>query len=151
MSLVCIVRRHSAASNVISNAGHNFTRCTRCGADLLERDGVWALAPKGFRIVWKVSSASSPLPVTGSPTEADRALPTAANDGEPYSKSDCLGAQPEAASFIDRRARVDRRVSSCGNLPIFLNGRDRRQLNDRRAVFGNKKTYAEEIQLDLAI
>lgn len=151
MSLVCKVRRHSAASTVISNAGYNFTRCTRCGVDLLELHGVWSLAPKGFRIVWKVSSALPPLQLSDPTTEADRTLLIAANDSEPSSESEKSEVEPDAASFIDRRARVDRRVASTGNLPKFLNGRDRRRLNDRRAVFGSKKFHTDEIQLDLAI
>jgi uncharacterized C2H2 Zn-finger protein len=35
------------------NRGQCFTRCSRCGADLVRRKGFWGPVPKGFRIVWK--------------------------------------------------------------------------------------------------
>ena len=37
------------------NRGQCFTRCTRCGADLVRREGFWGPVPKGFRIVWKAA------------------------------------------------------------------------------------------------
>ena len=54
----------------IQNAGHAFTRCVRCAADLVEAQGRWQTAPKGFRIVWKqAGKAAEEAPGAGSEVE----------------------------------------------------------------------------------
>jgi hypothetical protein len=112
---------------------------------LVEIDGRWSTAPGGFRIVWKAASA---------------AAQAAATDVEPGDCGPITGdfvAEPEAAS-TDRRAYVERRADTSGELPKFLNGRDRRGIPRRLPEFGSKKPMApardgraSEVQLNLAI
>ncbi len=53
MILLCRIGRHSAAPGSRYNHGLTFSRCRRCGADLVRSDRDWELVPKGFRVVWK--------------------------------------------------------------------------------------------------
>jgi hypothetical protein len=55
MSLLCRLGLHRAAPGEVWNRGWFFSRCRRCGADLVRTAaGKWHV-PKGRRIVWKAS------------------------------------------------------------------------------------------------
>lgn len=52
LHLLCRLGRHDPAPRVRWNEGYYFTRCRRCGADLIRTAyGRWQV-PNGFRIVW---------------------------------------------------------------------------------------------------
>ncbi|MCW3836691.1 hypothetical protein ACFQ1E_12565 [Sphingomonas canadensis] len=55
MTLLCSVAGHTAETTHHHNQGLDFTRCHRCGCDLIrpEADGEWTEVPKGFRVVWR--------------------------------------------------------------------------------------------------
>lgn len=53
MSIACLAGNHSVYPRAIPNQGFEFTRCTRCGRDLLRAGRGWRDAPPGFRIVWR--------------------------------------------------------------------------------------------------
>jgi hypothetical protein len=55
MKLLCRLRGHRPGGRQIMNRVMCFTRCTRCGADLVRHEGFWGPVPKGFRIVWKAA------------------------------------------------------------------------------------------------
>jgi hypothetical protein len=74
--LLCRLTGHRAQSRTVRNAGQHFSRCMRCRADLVEQDGRWTLAPKGFRIVWKAAEAP-PAPTQDSAGEEEVAMRTA--------------------------------------------------------------------------
>jgi hypothetical protein len=101
------------------NAGHHFARCTRCGGDLVEADGRWSTAPKGFRIIWKAV-----------PREVEPVLELC----------DELELQPEQdvtdlpVAHQERRG-VERRVN---RYALAYQGIERRRSRDRRQSFGKK-------------
>lgn len=116
MGIFCALAGHRAATDTVCNDGTNFSNCTRCGADLVEIDGAWGEAPKGFRIRRAGAAGATARSV------ADAAPPPAAAD-----------PSGEQRTFSDRRANP-------GALPAFLGGRERRRLRDRRKGFGRKVT-----------
>ena len=120
MSIFCDLSGHRASAETIRNGGHHFARCTRCKADLVEREGAWTSAPKGFRIVWR-------------PAEA-----------EPLELTELAAAPAEEAPqpVVQERRGGDRRAPA-GTQPKFT-GVDRRR-SDRRADFG-KKPFAARVQ-----
>jgi hypothetical protein len=60
MNVLCAISSHRPSPDMISNAGHDFTRCLRCGADMVSVDGAWTTAPAGQRIVWKAAPVAQP-------------------------------------------------------------------------------------------
>jgi uncharacterized Zn finger protein (UPF0148 family) len=115
----CRIKGHAPGERIVRNAGLGFARCTRCGADLVEKDGKWSIPPKGARIVW------APRETIGEAEPVETAAP----------------AEPEAAdqrASGDRRKGEDRRKAK-GALPAFLRGKDRRSgQRDRRTAFGRR-------------
>lgn len=67
MSLVCRLKGHDPSPDEVCNGGRCFTRCRRCGADLVKEEDGWQPVPKGYRVVWKDSA--------GEPTKAAPAVP----------------------------------------------------------------------------
>lgn len=58
MIWTCRVGWHTPSTQEIWNDGHHFTRCDRCGEDLVRPPaGKWGRVPKGFRVVWKQRTA----------------------------------------------------------------------------------------------
>jgi hypothetical protein len=114
--LLCSISGHSPSGQRIRNGGHHFARCTRCNADLVESDGRWATAPRGFRVIWK---AVAP--------EADTVLDLV-NELQPE-------AQPEAPASDQDRRGLDRRVN---RYAVAYKGIERRRNRDRRQSFGRK-------------
>ena len=146
MTIYCALAGHRASSDTIFNGGHNFARCTRCKADLVERAGTWSTPPKGFRIVWRKAEGMvrehSALDIlelaTSLAAEPVAAPPEAA---APEAASELLleetapeDAEPVIAAPLERR-RVDRRAPG-GSHPNFA-GPDRRRQN-RRQEFGKR-------------
>lgn len=60
MGLRCISGRHAAAPGEVRNQGFDFSRCRRCGRDMVRSGGSWRLVPAGFRVVWKPEKSSLP-------------------------------------------------------------------------------------------
>ncbi|MFN3945843.1 MAG: hypothetical protein ACK4K7_13040 [Allosphingosinicella sp.] len=53
MSLLCRLGFHRAAPEPVWNRGFFFSRCRRCGADLVRTpSGRWHV-PKGRKVVWR--------------------------------------------------------------------------------------------------
>jgi hypothetical protein len=116
--LLCSIGGHSVSEQRIRNAGHHFGRCTRCSADLVEKDGRWSTAPRGFRIIWKeVPREAEPLLEL-----QDEFVP------EPE------GQEAEPLPAQERRG-VDRRVN---RYALAYTGIERRRNRDRRQSFGRK-------------
>jgi len=56
MAILCTFGRHRPAPDEVWNKGWYFTRCERCGADLVRTgSGKWHV-PKGRKVVWKPKS-----------------------------------------------------------------------------------------------
>jgi hypothetical protein len=53
MSLLCLAGKHAVRPGGVWNQGLNFSRCRRCGRDMVRVEAKWQPAPRGFRIVWK--------------------------------------------------------------------------------------------------
>ena len=56
MSILCALGGHEASPTEIYNAGYYFSRCRRCGEDMMRWGAAWHLVPRGHRIVWKSGS-----------------------------------------------------------------------------------------------
>lgn len=57
MSLLCTLTSHAAVGSVMGNQGFAFSRCHRCGSDLVRSlnssEGGWQEVPVGFRVSWR--------------------------------------------------------------------------------------------------
>jgi hypothetical protein len=117
--ILCSISGHSASEQRIRNAGHHFARCTRCNADLVENEGRWSTAPRGFRVIW-------------------RAVPQDVLDLEHEFEGEPEPALSEEVAAIegdqDRRG-LDRRVN---RYAVVYKGIERRRNRDRRQNFGRK-------------
>lgn len=88
----------------IWNAGYWFSRCGRCGCDLIRRGGGrWRVPPKGLRVVWKERIAGqmdwNGLIARRPNRKAASALTLleATNDDAPRSETERKAAQPAVA------------------------------------------------------
>lgn len=53
MAILCRLGRHRAIPSDRWNDGYFFSRCGRCGCDLVRRRDKWRAVPKGYRVVWR--------------------------------------------------------------------------------------------------
>ena len=53
MGLMCAIGCHEAAAREVYNCGYHFSRCRRCGRDMIRAGAAWSLVPPGHRVVWK--------------------------------------------------------------------------------------------------
>ncbi len=75
MNLLCTLMGHQRALPAVHNAGYAFTRCTRCGADLMrERRGPWRAVPPGMQVVWRTPAEHRASHREGKPPMADPGL-----------------------------------------------------------------------------
>lgn len=51
--LLCAIGWHHAAPGGRWNRGYCFSRCVRCGRDMIRGDGGEWRVPSGYRVVWK--------------------------------------------------------------------------------------------------
>jgi hypothetical protein len=80
MKLICTIRGHRAAAGEIYNGGYHFSRCERCGEDMIRSGRSWKTVPQGHRVVWKSGPAwhslepdlSAHLPVLRREGQVDR-------------------------------------------------------------------------------
>jgi len=85
-SLRCRLGRHAPRKGAHWNEGYYFTRCTRCGADLVRTTFSGWEEPRGYRVVWrrKAELANEHPPVAATATEPPlRALRIAAETAAP--------------------------------------------------------------------
>jgi CheY-like chemotaxis protein len=52
-NIICAIGGHAPGPEPIRNRGIDFTRCRRCGSDLVRKRGAWQAVPKGYRVVWR--------------------------------------------------------------------------------------------------
>jgi CheY-like chemotaxis protein len=52
-NIICAIGGHAPRPEPTRNRGIEFTRCRRCGADLVRKRGAWQAVPKGYRVVWR--------------------------------------------------------------------------------------------------
>lgn len=139
--ILCAFSRHQAIGHTILNDGYHFSRCSRCNADLVEVEGGWSAAPRGYRIVWK----SEPKPL-----RAENEVPSTADPFLAPPPEEAVAAE-EAAAFAEaaeepvseenpepgfpERRRLDRRVNPYA---FAYKGKERRRNRDRRTNFGRK-------------
>jgi CheY-like chemotaxis protein len=74
MKIMCRLRGHEASPNEVCNGGECFSRCLRCGEELIKSGDAWRPLPSGFRVVWK----DAPTPAAdaaGSPPRREEAPP----------------------------------------------------------------------------
>jgi hypothetical protein len=57
MRLDCIIGNHSPLPKAVRNQGFTFSRCRRCGDDMIRSGRAWRRVPKGFRVVWRAQPA----------------------------------------------------------------------------------------------
>lgn len=73
MKIMCRVRGHEASPNEVCNGGECFSRCVRCGEELIKSGDAWRPLPSGFRVVWK--DAPAPAADTGEPPARSEEVP----------------------------------------------------------------------------
>jgi hypothetical protein len=71
MTLLCRVLAHRIALPVSDNQGFAFSRCRRCGRDMIRSGGSqkssdWRKVPAGFRVVWSGGASQESAPVAAS-------------------------------------------------------------------------------------
>jgi len=54
--MTCTRGQHDAAASAVRNQGLEFSRCRRCGRDLVRSGRSWRAVPEGFRVVWRSSA-----------------------------------------------------------------------------------------------
>jgi len=52
-SMLCGLGGHEAAAAETYNSGYYFSRCRRCGRDMIRSGAAWRDVPGGHRVVWK--------------------------------------------------------------------------------------------------
>ncbi len=69
MNALCALRAHRPSTPGIWNRGIQFSRCARCGHDLVATNGSWERVPPRYRVVWKSGVEHSPagFPETAPP------------------------------------------------------------------------------------
>lgn len=53
MTLLCVFLGHKSSSAETWNCGYFFSRCGRCGADMIRSNEAFRPVPRGHRVVWK--------------------------------------------------------------------------------------------------
>ena len=53
MHMRCVTGRHATAPDEVRNQGFGFSRCLRCGHDMVRSKRAWRAVPRGFRVVWR--------------------------------------------------------------------------------------------------
>jgi hypothetical protein len=60
--MLCGLAIHRAGAGAAWNGGIGFSRCVRCGADLVRRQGArWRPVPRGYAVVWRPAGESPPV------------------------------------------------------------------------------------------
>jgi hypothetical protein len=82
MSLLCKLAGHAPQPDPVWNCGYSFSRCTRCGRDIIHSGEQWSLVPSGHKVVWKQGFHEHSIPA-----DYRRSLPvlqvTRGQDGQP--------------------------------------------------------------------
>ena len=74
MSLLCRLKGHEPGDAPVFNRGHYFSRCRRCGADLVRSEVTqWQPVPAGYRVAWDKSAPPQPAPPAPAPAPAHAA------------------------------------------------------------------------------
>lgn len=58
MSILCAITGHEADRREVYNSGFHFSRCRRCGRDMIRAGGEWRMVPGGHRVAWKAGCHS---------------------------------------------------------------------------------------------
>jgi CheY-like chemotaxis protein len=58
-TITCAIRGHAPGEEQVNNRGITFTRCRRCGSDLVRAKGEWQPVPRGYRVVWRPSEGKA--------------------------------------------------------------------------------------------
>ncbi|MBV8688368.1 MAG: hypothetical protein JOZ90_15775 [Alphaproteobacteria bacterium] len=61
MSILCAIGGHEAGAGEVYNCGYWFSRCRRCGRDMIRSGASWDLVPDGHRVVWRIGRGSHSL------------------------------------------------------------------------------------------
>lgn len=103
----------------IWNEGYFFTRCTRCGRDMMRADGPWRTVPSKYRVVWRSgyhrhavpSDFGRRLPVPATLLREQRAkLPRASVGSVMLSPPTCPDAGPGERETMDQAIAVFRLI-----------------------------------------
>lgn len=71
MRFLCRVLTHRIAPHISHNQGFAFSRCRRCGRDMIrssasQESSDWRNVPAGFRVVWSGGASQDSAPITAS-------------------------------------------------------------------------------------
>jgi hypothetical protein len=96
MSMLCAIGGHEAGPGEVYNSGYWFSRCRRCGRDMIRAGGAWEMVPQGHRVVWRSGSGSHSHSL---PTDFAHVLPVL------HANANLPAAQPRFASWSRMLAR----------------------------------------------
>ncbi|MFL9839460.1 hypothetical protein ABS767_00670 [Sphingomonas sp. ST-64] len=74
MAQFCHLIGHQPGDDPVWNEGYFFTRCTRCGRDMMRADGPWRSVPRKYRVAWRSGYHRHAVP-----SDFGRRLPVAAS------------------------------------------------------------------------
>lgn len=120
MHLLCELGRHKPAPGARRSQGYCFTRCERCGSDLVRRDeGQW-FVPRGYRVGWHREPPEGAKPVS----ILEELEPPRTGGRKPA----LFGAVREAPSYLGLRRRPEPGIElAIQEVLRDLNDRDREQ------------------------
>jgi hypothetical protein len=101
MGLMCTIGCHEAAAREVYNCGYHFSRCRRCGRDMIRAGAAWSLVPEGHRVAWKAGRQSHSVP-----PDFAHALPVLLRSAK------LPAARPAFASWSREMARRPRRSAA---------------------------------------
>lgn len=104
--LLCRLGRHAPEPDGLWNAGYCFTRCRRCGRDMVRSAfGEWHV-PKGHRVVWRPPGDGRVETSAPPPAEPERWTTRAPRERkhDPFDFDDFDTPSGQANRFAGRRA-----------------------------------------------
>jgi hypothetical protein len=104
MKLLCRLGGHEADPGEIYNSGYWFSRCRRCGCDMIRDGANWATVPEGHRVSWKAGrhmhsigpDFAGALPILHAAANLPAVQPAFAS----WSRALAPGARPTAAAAV---------------------------------------------------
>ena len=98
MNMICRLKGHDPHPDEICNAGHCFTRCRRCQADLVKQGEAWNPVPRGHRIVWAAAAARDVGGGQEGAASVEGAEPVSAAVREPEARAPAPAPKPQQSA-----------------------------------------------------
>jgi hypothetical protein len=124
LGIVCAIAGHPVSARAIKNAGMNFSRCTRCSADLVEADGRWGSPPTGYKVIWRKQPEPAELP--------------------PFPPAEIPIEPDDTILVLDNRTGADRRTARTARVLDSFRSVERRRGGERRKVLHKQQALRRD-------